>query len=609
VHGRSCTFVGLLLALGGCAHNTNAAPPPAAHSAPLDTQQLIRDVEEIRGLKATVPITVQELDENAFLQALHVRNKSGKHVEAARAIWLAFNFAGPKADPAKIFQDTADEQVIGFYDEKTKSLVIRSSASHAASVGDFGPEMILAHEVDHALQDQHFDLTHLDELDGDRYLAAAALVEGDATEVMIAYAARKKGLDPSLAMARGAKMLRALPVGVVLQLGGHSEKLLEAPPIVSERLLFPYFSGSLFVERFYQTGGFALVDRLYAQLPVSSAQILHPREYLSGTLPTPVATPAALAGYRVVASGELGEFGTSVLLAQKLRTANAKKTATGWRGDAFTIAEAPDGRLVCVWATTWANPGSAAAFEEGLRRVITGWTAIEPTKDLRWSLPAGAVVSGQGTTVLLVRGFPDTDTTAAFASLAGLVGSPPPAVPPLGTLVLAPEPKLPEDGANRVVNGRYFNDGLGVSANIPAGWVHQENKLVTLAIIDQANHTVGTLSFVPQPPDEHLREATFDGAIKSFSTTASGSPDLRVERTAMLDLGWGKAFSRTWKSESRKLTVRVLLIPACAGKATYLLMEVWAKPSGESDLDLWARSLDVGQAASSPACMQIHKTP
>jgi hypothetical protein len=565
-------------------------------------------VEEIRGLKATTPIDVQELDESAFRQAVHARQQPRWHGEATRAMWLAFNFAGPTANPETIYQETADEQIVGFYDDKTKSLIIRKPPTDAPGVDDFGPEVILAHEVDHALQDQHFGLARLDELEGDAHLAAAALVEGDAVEVMIAYAARKKGLDPALALSRGAKIMRALPLGVALRLGGHSEKLLEAPRIVSGRLLFPYVSGSVFVERFYQTGGFSLVDRLYAQLPASSAQILHPTQYLAGTLPTPVATPMAPSGYRVLASGTLGELGISVLLSQKRKEGTAKGLANGWRGDAFTIAEGPDGKLVCLWATTWANIGTAAAFEAVVRQVSSAWAAIDATREQPWSLPAGAAVRADGTTVVLVRGLPEFETTAALDALPALVGRAVSSAPPLGALVLAKEPTPPENGATRVLNGRYSNDGLGVTVDIPNGWSPVKNELIPMVVMDRANHTVGMLSFVAKPPPEpRVLDAAFDGVIKSLSAT--GAADLRVEKTATLEVGWAQASSRTWTSESRKSTIRVLLIPACAGKATYVLTEIWGNPSGEPELDQWARSFDVSQAASSPACMQIHPAP
>ena len=47
--------------------------------------------------------------------------------------------------------------MIGFYDPDTKRMSVKSAS------GNIGPiqQITFAHEFDHALQDQHFDLTKL----------------------------------------------------------------------------------------------------------------------------------------------------------------------------------------------------------------------------------------------------------------------------------------------------------------------------------------------------------------------------------------------------------------------------------------------------------------
>ena len=73
----------------------------------------------------------------------------------------------------------------------------------------------LAHEIEHALQDQHFDLktfaTPIKD-DGDRQLARSALVEGDGTAVMLEFQAQSMGLPldqlPELVAQMGKQMLQ-----------------------------------------------------------------------------------------------------------------------------------------------------------------------------------------------------------------------------------------------------------------------------------------------------------------------------------------------------------------------------------------------------------------
>ena len=80
-----------------------------------------------------------------------------------------------RQDYEKLLFDLLSEQVAGFYDPYRKTLYI----------ADWLPvdmqRPALAHEIQHALQDQHFDLKKLArplKSEGDRQLAQAAVVEG-----------------------------------------------------------------------------------------------------------------------------------------------------------------------------------------------------------------------------------------------------------------------------------------------------------------------------------------------------------------------------------------------------------------------------------------------
>jgi len=81
-----------------------------------------------------------------------------------------------------------DEQVAAFYDTKEKRLHIPSAPPPAAnSMAAAQTDMVLAHEIEHGLQDQHYPFPDLDKQpDDDRGLALKALYEGDATFVMLA---------------------------------------------------------------------------------------------------------------------------------------------------------------------------------------------------------------------------------------------------------------------------------------------------------------------------------------------------------------------------------------------------------------------------------------
>ena len=98
------------------------------------------------------------------------------------------------ADLRSMMLDLYESQVAAFYDPKTGAMTI------VKRDGTFGPEerVFVAHEYDHALQDQHWDLqkvTQVPATQGDRALAHLALVEGDATSLMLQWASQNLTAD------------------------------------------------------------------------------------------------------------------------------------------------------------------------------------------------------------------------------------------------------------------------------------------------------------------------------------------------------------------------------------------------------------------------------
>ena len=75
-----------------------------------------------------------------------------------------------------------DAQLLGFYDPKRKTFFVEGKLSGEEA------DVTLFHEFVHALQDQHYDLSHLGDFEedgGDRQSAVHGLAEGDATSAMI----------------------------------------------------------------------------------------------------------------------------------------------------------------------------------------------------------------------------------------------------------------------------------------------------------------------------------------------------------------------------------------------------------------------------------------
>ena len=100
----------------------------------------------------------------------------------------ALGLLEPDQDIAELQLELLGDQVLGFYDDDEKRMVIVTDEGLDALA-----KFTYAHEYTHALQDAAFDLATLEtdaEGQDDRGLARIALVEGDATVTMFAWALR-----------------------------------------------------------------------------------------------------------------------------------------------------------------------------------------------------------------------------------------------------------------------------------------------------------------------------------------------------------------------------------------------------------------------------------
>src|SRR5712664_4151626 len=336
----------------------------ADESSPLvrTIREVVEDVEDVRGLWRKTTLQVALLDDVLFSKAL--RAKAAKELTKAavaseRARWAAFGLAPADADPAKILLGVLDEQVAGFYDPSNKALTVRDRPP--ASVGGAGEafELVLAHEVEHALQDQHFGFPDMEKLpDDDARLARMALYEGDAMATMIAVGAHRAGRPVKLAIGTAAAASRGMPVEQLARSGGYSPELLHAPAVVREELALPYVAGLSLVAEVHRRGGFALVDKMFQRPPLTSHQVLHPEAYLSGEQPPRVPYPAAPPGMQALTSGRMGELGTRLALQVCVDEQVARDIAQLWAGDAYTVVRGPLDGVSLVWRTAWSGEGA-----------------------------------------------------------------------------------------------------------------------------------------------------------------------------------------------------------------------------------------------------------
>jgi hypothetical protein len=254
------------------------------------------------------------------------------------------------------------EEVAGFYDDRRKEMAL----VEGTDTGSAG-EITLAHELTHALEDQHFDLQPETGLDDER-TAYTALVEGTATVAMLDYSARY--LTGGLAGRR--QLLGQLGFVELLETGSG------LPPYLQRSLLFPYSAGARFVDAI---GTWGPANRaLRGAAPVSTEQVLHPEKYRAGERPLAVApSPAPGPRWKRAAHGTIGEFDTGELVRTSDSAVRAERAAAGWGGGRYDLWQR-GGRSVLALVWRWDTRRDAAEFAAALPRYVEQTLADLPVE-------------------------------------------------------------------------------------------------------------------------------------------------------------------------------------------------------------------------------------
>jgi hypothetical protein len=126
-------------------------------------------------------------------------------------------------------------------------------------------------------------------------------------------------------------------------------------------MIFPYFQGMVFCAKLTNEGGWAAIDDVYRNPPLSTEQIIHPEKYRAKPDFPMTIDLAALKpgdGWREVGRNVLGEMQTAILLKKH----GGKRAAAGWDGDRYAIFEDAKNRLALVWLSTWDSEDDAREF-------------------------------------------------------------------------------------------------------------------------------------------------------------------------------------------------------------------------------------------------------
>lgn len=301
-------------------------------------------------------------------------------LQAMTAMLYGFGTVDADFDYRKSIVGLMTSQLLGFYDPKQKTFFVGGDLSGEEA------DVTLWHELVHALQDQHYDLSHLTEFEqdgGDRQSAVHGLAEGDATSAM---------LDAML-KPRGGSALE-VPESLLQAQTLLGSAVASAPPVLVRSLLAPYMDGLAFTNALRRRGGFAAVDEAWRSPPTSTEQLLHLDKYLSHEAPlvVPVPTPPAQPGLAERFHDVMGEQSVRLLLEEWLPARTAATAASDWGGDRLA-AFADDARE--RWAIGWHLRFDSAA---GAERSFKAFVRSAPQTDRSTAHGAVAISDKQAST-------------------------------------------------------------------------------------------------------------------------------------------------------------------------------------------------------------------
>jgi hypothetical protein len=312
--------VGLLTGSG----DEEGEDEPAAQDQAAHVEEVARKLERVRKLRfKEIPEVRTVTAEEARAEGLEAFDEEypPERRQSDEEVLELLGLLEPDTELRDVAGSIFGEEVAGYYDQDTKQMTL---------VGEGDPEdIILAHELTHALEDQHFGLADEEDALDDELSARTALYEGTATVAMVDYLGGSSTRE---------RLLRQFDLVDLFS----SSNL---PPYFEHSLVFPYVAGARFVNAI---GTWGPANRaLRSRRPVSTEQVIHPEKYEAGEEPLEVnlAPPFRKGtvpkrkhdGWERVSHGTVGEFDTAELIRTSDSLARAERAAAGWGGGSYAL--------------------------------------------------------------------------------------------------------------------------------------------------------------------------------------------------------------------------------------------------------------------------------
>jgi hypothetical protein len=346
------------------------ADPVTEVTTPPAIEEVADQLESVRGLEFERPVNVEPITEAEMDRRLSDYFDTyypERYYERRSDAWQTIGVLPGDVTYLEALDAYQQGQVLGFYNSQNEELVYTGDADL-----DRIEQFVLAHELTHAIDDQHFDLDRLDDLvlrcEDEAFEAALGIVEGSAnhfaTQVIIQFPNADIGSIPE---------------------GGAGE----VPPFIVEIQAYPYTAGQRFADELSDANGPSAIDDALDTFPTTTEQVLHPAKFPDEEgVSVDVADFAPTFGpdWRDLDAMVVGELWLRAMLHLRLSDGVAETAAAGWDGGTYRAWRDGDDVAV-IMSTVWDTPKDAQEFSDALELWVS-----------RGSRP-GLVLDADGTTV------------------------------------------------------------------------------------------------------------------------------------------------------------------------------------------------------------------
>jgi hypothetical protein len=291
----------------------------------------LEKVSKIRGLESTRVVPGEKLERTDLVARVKDKALREYPPEALRRegqLIQLMGFAPATFDYLGEMMKLLEAQLEGFYEPNNGTMYL------AADLKGEQAKATLAHELVHALQDQHWDLKSRSSYkpgEGDKSLALAAIAEGDATSAMLDFMM----LPSRTALDLPDDMLREL-----MKSGIAVGDVQSVPHILKTTLIAPYVEGVAFIHALRRRGGWDAVNAAWAKLPTTTEQILHLDKFdlQEPAIDVPAPSGSTLgAGWKKDDEDTFGELDLALTFGEWMEADEGRAAVAGWGGDRSAV--------------------------------------------------------------------------------------------------------------------------------------------------------------------------------------------------------------------------------------------------------------------------------